>query len=276
MSAVPLIRLADTVAIPNVGLGTYPMDDAEAETGVSGALDVGYRLVDTAASYENEVGVGRGIARSDVPRGDVFVTTKLRGRDQGYQEALHAFEESLDRLGLDYLDLYLIHWPLPRVDKYVESWRAMIKLRDDGVVRSIGVSNFTGGQLDRLLDETGVMPVINQIEMHPRFTQQGMRGADAERGVRTESWSPLGRSSALLKDSTVTTPAEKYGVSPGQVVLRWHIQLGVIPIPKSSDPRRQRENLALFDFELDSDEMAAISSMPQHRTGGDPETHEEF
>jgi diketogulonate reductase-like aldo/keto reductase len=252
------------------------MRDGEAQAAVRQALEIGYRLVDTASKYENEEAVGRGIADADVPRADIFVTTKLRGSDQGYEETLAAFEESRKRLGLDYVDLYLIHWPLPRLDKYVESWRAMIRLHDDGAVKSIGVSNFTAEHLDRLLDETGVMPVLNQIELHPYLDQADMREADRQRGVRTQSYSPLGRGSQLVHEDAVTTPARTYGVSPQQVVLRWHVQLGTVPIPKSSDPGRQRENLSVFDFELNDDEMAAISGLHGPRISGDPETHEEF
>ncbi len=276
MAAVPLVPLADGAHIPAIGLGTYPMRDAQAQVAVRHALEIGYRLVDTASAYRNEEAVGRGIADAGVARSDIYVITKLRGSDQGYDETLAGFEGSRKRLGLEYVDMYLVHWPLPRVDRYVESWRAMIKLRDDGVVRSIGVSNFNADHLDRLLDETGVMPVLNQIELHPYFDQPEMRTADAQRGVRTQSWSPLGRGSALSSEPAVTRPAETYGVSPQQVVLRWHVQLGTIPIPKSADPQRQRQNLAVFDFELNDDEMAAILALSGSRAGGDPETHEEF
>jgi len=252
------------------------MRDEQATTAVAGALRLGYRLVDTAASYGNEEAVGRGIAAAGLPRAEVFVTTKLRGADHGYQETLAAFEASRLRLGLDYLDLYLIHWPLPRIDRYVESWRAMITLRGDGLVRAIGVSNFTPAQLDRLIDETGEVPAVNQIELHPYFPQEPLRTANAARGIRTESWSPLARSSDLLREPVVASAASRHGVTPAQVVLRWHVQLGAVPIPKSASPQRQAENLDVFSFELDQQEMAAISGLERGRQGGDPEVHEEF
>lgn len=237
---------------------------------------MGYRLVDTATNYRNETGVGRGIARSGVPREEILVTTKLPGRHHGYEETLASFEESRARLGVEYVDLYLIHWPLPRVGKFVDSWKAMIKLREEGLVRSIGVSNFTPGHIEQLEKETGVLPSVNQIELHPLFPQDELRAFDAEKGVLTESWSPLGRGSELLNDPAVVTVAEAFGVTPAQVVLRWHTQLGAIPIPKSADPDRQRANLDIFGFELGPAQLAAIADHTPQRLGGDPETHEEF
>ncbi|MFF9110570.1 aldo/keto reductase [Streptomyces sp. NPDC014805] len=277
MSDIPTYTLNDGMVIPALGLGTWPMDDALAEQAVRGALGLGYRLVDTAANYGNETGVGRGLAGSGVPREEVVVTTKLPGRHHGYEETLASFEESRRRLGVEYVDLYLIHWPNPRVDKYVDSWRAMIKLRDDGLVRSIGVSNFTPEHVRRLEKETGVLPSVNQIELHPLFPQPELRRFHADRGIVTESWSPLGRGSHLLDDPRIADLARKYGVSPGQVVLRWHVQLGALPVPKSADHERQRDNLDVFGFELDAEEMAAVGhhSSPR-RLGGDPEVHEEF
>ncbi|MGW0136935.1 aldo/keto reductase [Streptomyces sp. NPDC003299] len=277
MSDIPTYTLNDGMVIPALGLGTWPMDDALAEQAVRGALGLGYRLVDTAANYGNETGVGRGIAGSGVPREDVVVTTKLPGRHHGYEETLASFEESRRRLGVEYVDLYLIHWPNPRVDKYVDSWRAMIKLREDGLVRSIGVSNFTPEHIRRLEKETGVLPSVNQIELHPLFPQPELRRFHADRGIVTESWSPLGRGSHLLDDPRIADLARTYGVSPGQVVLRWHVQLGALPVPKSADPERQRDNLDVFGFELDAEEMAAVGHhSSQRRLGGDPEVHEEF
>ncbi|MFF9134209.1 aldo/keto reductase [Streptomyces sp. NPDC014806] len=277
MSDIPTYTLNDGMVIPALGLGTWPMDDALAEQAVRGALGLGYRLVDTAANYGNETGVGRGLAGSGVPREEVVVTTKLPGRHHGYEETLASFEESRRRLGVEYVDLYLIHWPNPRVDKYVDSWRAMIKLREDGLVRSIGVSNFTPEHIRRLEKETGVLPSVNQIELHPLFPQPELRRFHADRGIVTESWSPLGRGSHLLDDPRIADLARKYGVSPGQVVLRWHVQLGALPVPKSADHERQRDNLDVFGFELDAEEMAAVGhhSSPR-RLGGDPEVHEEF
>jgi 2,5-diketo-D-gluconate reductase A len=274
--SVPTHTLNDGTTLPALGLGTWPMSDAEAERSVSEALDLGYRLVDSATNYRNESGVGRGVARSGAPREEVVVTTKLPGRHHGYEETLASFEESRSRLGLEYVDLYLIHWPLPRVEKYVDSWRAMIKLREDGLVRSIGVSNFTVEHIERLEKETGVLPSVNQIELHPFFPQDELRAFHTAKGIRTESWTPLGRGTGLLDDPVVIGIAEAFGVTPGQVVLRWHTQLGAVPIPKSSNPERQRANLDVFGFELDSAQLGAIADRAHRRLGGDPEVHEEF
>lgn len=276
MISIPAHTLNDGTKFPAIGLGTWPMDDAEAEQAVDGALRMGYRLVDTAANYRNETGVGRGIARSGVPRAEIVVTTKLPGRHHGYEETLASFEQSRARLGVEYVDLYLIHWPLPRVAKYADSWKAMIRLREEGLVRSIGVSNFTPGQVERLEKETGVLPSVNQVELHPLFPQDGLRAFHADKGVLTESWSPLGRGSQLLNDPTVVTVAESLGVTPAQVLLRWHTQLGAVPIPKSADPGRQRANLGIFGFELGPAQLAVLSDHAPRRLGGDPETHEEF
>ncbi|ALO91757.1 Oxidoreductase [Streptomyces hygroscopicus subsp. limoneus] len=276
MNGVPLYTLDDGTTIPAIGLGTWPLDDAQAERAVRTALEAGYRLVDTAANYRNETGVGRGVAGSGVPREEVVVTTKLPGRHHGYQETLASFEASRRRLGLEYVDLYLIHWPNPRVGKYVDAWKAMIRLREDGLVRSIGVSNFTPEHLTRLEEETGVLPSVNQIELHPLFPQEELRAFHAEKGIVTESWSPLGRGSALLDDPVVAEVARAHGVTPAQVLLRWHVQLGALPVPKSADPARQRANLDVFGFELDEDQMAAVARRSPRRLGGDPEAHEEF
>lgn len=256
MSAMttPSFELNDGHRIPMIGLGTWPMNE-EAPAAVRTALEMGYRLIDTAAKYENEEAVGQGIAESGIPREQIVVTTKLRGSDHGYEEALRAFETSRRKLGLDYIDLYLIHWPLPRLDKYVDSWRALVKLRDDGVVRSIGVSNFTAAHLDRIIAETDVAPAVNQVELHPYFPQAQLRAADAERTVLTQSWSPLARSAALLTEPVLEQIAERHGVEVAQVVLRWHVQLGALPIPKSASPDRQRLNLDIFHFELSDSEM---------------------
>ncbi|WP_128429554.1 aldo/keto reductase [Streptomyces cyaneus] len=276
MISIPTHSLNDGTTLPALGLGTWPMDDAQAEQAVRGALELGYRLVDTATNYRNETGVGRGVAGSGVPREEIVVTTKLPGRHHGYEETLASFEESRARLGLDYVDLYLIHWPLPRVDKYVDSWKAMIKLREDGLVRSIGVSNFTAEHLERLEKETGILPCVNQIELHPFFPQEELRAFHTGKGILTESWSPLAPGTSLLEDPVVTGIADALGATPGQVVLRWHVQLGAVPIPKSADPRRQRANLEVFGFELDTAQMTAIADRAQRRRGGDPEVHEEF
>ncbi|MFF8991503.1 aldo/keto reductase [Streptomyces sp. NPDC014983] len=276
MNRVPVHTLNDGTTIPALGLGTWPLDDAAAERAVRGALGLGYRLVDTAANHRNETGVGRALAAAGVPREEVVVTTKLPGRHHGYEETLASFEESRRRLGLEYVDLYLIHWPNPRVGRYVDSWKAMIRLREDGLVRSIGVSNFTPEHIVRLEKETGVLPSVNQIELHPLFPQEELRAFHADQGILTESWSPLCRGGHLLADPEVTRVAAEHGVSPGQVLLRWHVQLGALPIPKSADPERQRADLDVFGFALDSDQMAAIARHAPHRLGGDPETHEEF
>lgn len=274
--SIPAYTLNDGTTLPALGLGTWPMKDDEAERAVRTALETGYRLIDTATNYRNETGVGRGVAAGGVPREEIVVTTKLPGRHHGYEETLASFEESRARLGLEYVDLYLIHWPLPRVDKYVDSWKAMIKLREDGLVRSVGVSNFTAEHIERLEKETGVLPSVNQIELHPLFPQDELRAFHERKGIRTESWSPLGRGSDLLDDPAVAAVADAHGVTPAQAVLRWHTQLGAVPIPKSGDPERQRANLDVFGFELDEEQMRAVADRAHRRIGGDPEVHEEF
>ncbi|MBX6391428.1 MAG: aldo/keto reductase [Frankia sp.] len=273
MAPVPTRPLRDGRELPVIGLGTYRMADPAAE--VRAALAAGYRLIDTASSYGNEAGVGEGIATSDVPREQIVVTTKLRGADQGYESALRAFEESRRRLGLEYVDIYLIHWPLPWLDRYVDSWRAMIRLRDDGLLRSPGVSNFTPAQIERLAVETGVLPVVNQVELHPFFTQDELVACHVGQGIVTQAWQPLARKTALLADPVIGEIAARHEVTPAQVVLRWHLQRGVVPIPKSSSRQRQRTNLDVFGFALTEDEMAAIVDRPQARSGGDPERHDE-
>ncbi|MGW8064117.1 aldo/keto reductase [Streptomyces ziwulingensis] len=276
MISIPTHPLNDGTALPALGLGTWPMTDDEARRAVREALETGYRLIDTAANYRNETGVGRGLADSGVPRDEIVVTTKLPGRHHGYEETLASFEESRARLGLDYVDLYLIHWPLPRVDKYADSWKAMLKLREDGLVRSVGVSNFTAAHIERLERETGVLPSVNQVELHPLLPQDELRAFHERKGIRTESWSPLGRGSDLLDDPALAEVAGAHGVTPAQAVLRWHTQLGAVPIPKSSDPGRQRANLDVFGFELDAGQMRAVADRAHRRIGGDPEVHEEY
>ena len=273
----PSVGLADGHTIPALGLGTYGMDGDEGAAQVAGAIESGYRLLDTALNYGNEGAVGEAIRRVDVPRDELVVTTKLPGRHHGYEEALASFEESRATLGVDVVDLYLIHWPLPRVDKYVDAFRAFVKLQEDGLVRSVGVSNFTEAHLQRLADETGVVPVVNQVELHPYFPQAELRAVHERMGIVTESWSPLAKQSELLTESVVTEIARAHGKTPTQVVLRWHVQLGAVPVPKSADPGRQRENLDVFDFELTQAEVVAISGLERGRLwDGDPETHEEF
>lgn len=273
----PTVTLNDGTALPVIGLGTVQSEGEDMAATVTAALDSGYRLIDTALRYETEPGVGRAVAASSVPREDILITTKIPGRLHGYDEAKESARTSLDNLAVVYIDLLLIHWPLPKVDKYIDTWRAMIDLQKEGVVRSIGVSNFTVAHLDRLVSETSVVPSVNQIELHPYFPQADLRAYHAEHGIVTESWSPLGRGSELLTAPPVAEAAAAHGVSAGQVVLRWHIQLGAVPLPKSSNPDRQKQNLDIFGFELTDDEMAAISGLERGRIWGqDPDEYEEF
>ena len=273
----PVYALRDGNSIPALGLGTYGLDDKAGVAAIVAAIDEGYRLLDTAYNYGNEQVVAEAIRKSGVDRSDLMVTTKLPGRHHGFDETLASFEQSRSRLDLDWVDLYLIHWPNPRIDKYVDSWRAMIKLLERGVVRSIGVSNFTEPMIERLIDETGVVPVVNQVELHPYFPQAPLRAFHAEHGIRTESWSPLAKRSQLLAEPVVTELAAGHGVTPAQIVLRWHVELGAVPIPKSADAARRRENLDVFGFALAPDQVAALSALERGRLwGGDPDTHEEM
>lgn len=275
--SVPAYSLRDGNTIPAIGLGTYGLNDQLGIDAITSAIADGYRLIDTAYNYGNEEAVGEAIERTDVDRSDLVITTKLPGRHHGYDETIASFEESRKRLGLEWVDLYLIHWPLPRIDKYVESWRAMISLREKGLVRALGVSNFTPAMLERLIDETGVTPVVNQVELHPYFPQEELRAFHDEHDIRTESWSPLARRTELLREPVVAELANAHGVSPAQLVLRWHVELGAVPIPKSSDPERRRENLDVFGFSLGAEEVEAISALSRGRIwGADPDTHEEF
>jgi len=277
MTSVPSIGLNDGRTIPALGLGTYSMDGDEGAAQVATAIGSGYRLLDTALNYGNEGAVGNAVRRVDVPRDELVVTSKLPGRHHGYDETLASFDESRRNLGLDRIDLYLIHWPLPRVDKFVDSWRAFVKLQEDGLVGSIGVSNFTEEHLQRVADATGVVPAVNQVELHPYFPQAALRAVHERMGVVTESWSPLAKQSELLTEQVVVDIARAHGKTPTQVVLRWHVELGAVPVPKSADAGRQRENLDVFGFELTPDEVAAISGLERGRLwDGDPETHEEF
>ncbi|TQL47378.1 diketogulonate reductase-like aldo/keto reductase [Homoserinimonas aerilata] len=275
---IPSHTLNDGTTIPAIGLGTYNLLGSEGDASISRAIDSGYRLLDTALNYKNEGDVGEGIRASSVSRDELFVTTKLPGRHHGYDSAIASLEESLGNLGLDHVELYLIHWPLPKVDKYVDTWRALIELRERGLTRSIGVSNFTPTQLQRLIDETGVTPAVNQVELHPNFPQGELREFHAAHGIRTQSWSPLGsRHADFTTVPTIVDVAAAHGVTPSQAVLRWHIQLGSVPIPRSGDAGRQRENLDVFGFELTDAEITAISALESGRLwDGDPDTHEEF
>lgn len=272
----PHVDLHDGNTLPAIGFGTWPMDDAQAQQAVRTALHAGYRLIDTAASYGNERGVGLGIADAGIAREDITLASKLRGADQGFDGTLRAFEASLERLGTDYLDLYLIHWPLPRLDHYVESWKAMIRLQQEGHIRTLGVSNFQPEHIARLQAETGVLPTVNQVELHPEFQQPALRQWMAAQRIQVQSWSPLGRGQTLA-NPTLQQIAAKLGRSVAQVILRWHWQLGLVAIPKSQDPARIAQNAALWDFALDAADMAAIAALDSgQRQGGDPATHEEF
>ncbi|MBK6764220.1 MAG: aldo/keto reductase [Micrococcales bacterium] len=271
--------LNDGNLLPAIGFGTYPLKESEAIEAVGSALQAGYRLIDTAVNYGNEAEVGEAVRRSGIPRDEIQITSKLPGRDHAYDDAIASVKGSLIRLGLDYIDLHLIHWPNPSVGKYGQAWQALVDLREQGLVRSIGVSNFTEEHLRQVIDATGVTPAVNQIELHPRFPQARMREVHEELGIVTEAWSPMGKARAPLDEAVVTGPARRLGVTPGQVILRWHVQIGSLPIPKSADPQRQRDNLDVFGFELTDEEVAAISGLaePDGRLfGGDPATHEEM
>ncbi|HKP07646.1 MAG TPA: aldo/keto reductase [Microbacterium sp.] len=277
MSAIPSVTLNDGAWFPELGLGTYNLRGEEGIEAIVAAIDSGYRLLDTAVNYENEREVGEAVRRSDVGRGELLVASKIPGRHHGRQEAIDSIKGSLDLLGLDRIDLQLIHWPNPSVGRYVDTWRGMIEAREQGLVRSIGVSNFTEEQLTELLEETGVVPAVNQVELHPYFPQEKLRAFHATHGIRTESWSPLARRSELLTEQILTELATVHDVTPTQVVLRWHTQLGSTPIPKSADADRQRENADVFGFTLTDDQVAAISALERGRLwDGDPLTHEEM
>ncbi|MGV9712076.1 aldo/keto reductase [Gordonia sp. NPDC003424] len=269
----------DGFTLPAIGFGTYKCNGADGVDVITRAIDNGYTLIDSAFNYENEGAVGRAVRAASVPREDLIVTSKLPGRHHAYDEAIVTIEESLYRTGLDYLDLYLIHWPNPRVDQYVEAWTALIEARKRGLVRAIGVCNFLPAHLDRLAAETGVLPVVNQIELHPRFPQADMLAYDAEHGIITEAWSPLGQGNDLLGDPVIAEIAQVNGYTPGQTVLAWTAARGAIPLPKAASPSRQTENLAGVDLTLTDDEVARITALgrPDGRNKGqDPATWEEF
>lgn len=266
--SVPTLKFNDGHAAPQLGFGVFQIPNDETTQAVKAALDAGYRSIDTAAIYKNEEGVGEALRTSGVAREDIFLTTKLWNSEQGYDATLRAFDESLKKLGTDYLDLYLIHWPTPKQDRYVDTWKAFIELRKQGRVRSIGVSNFQPAHLDRIVRETGVVPVVNQIELHPDFAQDDVVAANRKHGVITEAWSPLGQGGDLLKDDTLVTLAKKHGKTPAQVVLRWHVQLGHMVIPKSATPERIRSNIQVFDFELGDEDMAAIARLDKGKRMG--------
>lgn len=273
MTTVPTLSFNDGHTIPQLGFGVFRVDPDEAERIVSDALEVGYRHIDTAAIYGNEAGVGRAIARSGIPRDELFITTKLWNSDQGTQSAFDAIDLSLEKLGLDSVDLYLIHWPVPSRERYIESWKALEQIKADGKATSIGVSNFRLPDLDRVLTETETVPVINQIELHPLFTQLPLRDYGDAHGILTESWGPLGHAKIdLFGEGPIAAAAAAHGVSPAQAILRWHLQNGLVVIPKSNSRERMAQNFDLFGFELSADEVAAISALNQdHRSGGHPD-----
>ncbi|MFJ9125628.1 aldo/keto reductase [Streptomyces sp. NPDC102340] len=273
VSKVPPIILNNGVEMPQLGFGVWQVPDDEAQTAVTTALEAGYRSIDTAAIYGNEEGTGKAIAASGVPRGELFVTTKLWNADQGYDSTLRAFDTSLEKLGLDYVDLYLIHWPLPSKGLAVDTYKAFEKIHADGRAKSIGVSNFLPEHLDQLTAETSVIPAVNQIELHPHLQQRASREKHAELGIATEAWSPLGQGKGLLEVPAIVAIAQKHGRTPAQVVLRWHVQLGNVVIPKSVTPSRIKENIDVFGFELDPEDLGAISALNEdRRLGPDPAT----
>jgi 2,5-diketo-D-gluconate reductase A len=267
------ISFNDGLSIPQVGLGVWQTPNETAAPAVRAAIDAGYRHVDTAAIYGNEEGVGEGIRSSGVDRKDIFLTTKLWNEAQGFDSTLRAFDESLKRLGTDYVDLYLIHWPAPKKDLYLDTWKAFVQLHKEGRAKSIGVSNFGAEHLKRIIGETGVTPVLNQIELHPDFQQRALRQTHDELGIKTESWSPLGQGQ-LLSNATIGTIATKHGRTAAQVIIRWHIDNGLIVIPKSVTPSRIAENFKVFDFKLDADDLKQIDTLDSAtgRIGPDPMT----
>jgi 2,5-diketo-D-gluconate reductase A len=272
MVNVPVVTLNNNVEIPQVGFGVFLVPPQETKQAVSAALDVGYRHIDTARLYDNEEAVGEAIAESGLAREDIFVTTKCWNDDQGYDRARAAFDGSLRRLGMEYVDLYLIHWPRPRQDLYVETWKAFEKIYADGRSRAIGVSNFQPSHLQRLIDETDTTPAINQVELHPRLQQRELRAFHEQHGIVTEAWSPLARGGDLLADKQVEAVAERHNVSPAQVILRWHLDIGNVVIPKSVNPSRMASNLDLFRIRLDEDDHAVLASLDSGvRVGPNPD-----
>lgn len=273
MSTQPHVTFHDGRSIPQIGLGVWQTPNDVAVTAVETALKAGYRHIDTAAVYQNEEGVGEGIRGSGVSRSDIFLTTKVWNDDQGFDETLRAMDASLKRLGTDYVDLYLIHWPSAYRGKFVDTWKALIRLREEGRARSIGVSNFEGRYIDDLEAATGVLPVINQVQLHPRFQQRALRAAYEPKQIITESWSPLGQG-RMLEDETIAKIAQRHGKSPAQVIIRWHVEEGLVVIPKSVTPSRIIENFDVFDFTLSDEDKAAINSLDSAsgRIGSDPLT----
>ncbi|MBN8714786.1 MAG: aldo/keto reductase [Xanthomonadales bacterium] len=277
MSDIPSILLNDGHRIPQLGLGIWQVPDADTARVVGTAFDLGYRHVDGAAGYGNEEGLGRAIRASGLPRSELFITTKLRNPDQGFHESLQAVDASLARLGLDYIDLFLIHWPCPRHGRFVDSWKALIEARGAGKVRSIGVSNFRAEDIDRIIDATGVLPAVNQIELHPLLQQAQLRAYGAAHQIVTESWSALAHGGELLVDSGLKAIGRRHGKSVAQVILRWHMQLGLVAFPKSVTPARIAENMAIFDFALDDSDMGYMARLDAGtRLGPDPADFEDM
>ncbi|MGK4598015.1 aldo/keto reductase [Amycolatopsis sp. w19] len=269
---VPSIRLNNGTSLPQLGFGVYKIGDDEVTGAIRTAIEAGYRAIDTATLYANERGVGEAVRTSGLPREELFVTTKLWNTEHGYDSALRAFDKSLSELGLEYVDLYLIHWPLPAQDKYVETWRALEKIASDGRAKAIGVSNFQIPHLERLIEETGTVPAVNQIECHPWLQQPLLRDFHVKHEIVTEAWGPLARGGDLLADEKITTIAEKHGKTPAQVVLRWHVEMDHLVIPKSVTPERIKANIDVFDFALDAHDTAAIATLEQgKRLGPDPD-----
>ena len=279
MTTAPTHTLNDGTSIPAIGFGTYPLTGEDGIRAMVSAVEAGYRLLDTAVNYGNEAEVGEAIRRSGIARDDLVVQSKVPGRDHAFDKAVASVEGTLERLGIDQLDVALIHWPNPSVGLYVDAYRALVECRERGLVRSVGVSNFTEKHLTEIIHATGVVPVVNQVELHPLFPQEQLRAVHDRLGIRTESWSPLGKRNAPFGADPVAAAAEAHGVTPAQAILRWQVQLGALPLPKSADPERQRANLDVFGFELDDAEMAAISALGREDGrlfGGDPDTHEEM
>jgi len=277
--SIPTIKLHDGLTLPAIGFGTYALNGNAGVQAITSAIDTGYRLIDTAYNYENEGTVGEAVRRSSIPREELIITSKLPGRYQTYDKVVTAIQESLYRADLDYYDLYLIHWPNPKQDHYVEAWQALIDAKKWGLIRSIGVCNFLPEHLERLENETGVKPSINQIELHPFFNQEEQRIFNDEHEIKTESWSPLAKASEIIHNETLQKIADEHHKTTSQVVLRWHHQLGAIPIPKSASPERQLENLSIFDFSLSDEEMGMIAELtrPDGRLNDqDPAEYEEF
>jgi 2,5-diketo-D-gluconate reductase A len=279
MTSVPTLELHDGTAIPAIGFGTYPLSGEEGIQAMVSALHHGYRLLDSAVNYGNETEVGEALRRSDLPREEVLVATKVPGRFHRSDLAVQSLRDSAERLGVERLDLALIHWPNPSQQLYVDAWRGLVQAQQEGLVRSIGVSNFTAAHLQDIIEDTGVTPVVNQIELHPYFPQTQMLETHRELGIQTQAWSPLGKAATPHQEQVVASTAEVHGVTPGQVVLRWHVQRGVLPLPKSATPERQQANIDVFGFELDEQQMADITGLGRadgRLFGGDPDVHEEM